>query len=442
MAAVEVDTRQAWSAPVLARVNVATGDGRIMREITWRELPLPLKWQKADQPGHDQSIIVGRIDVIEMSDETTVTARGVFDSSPDAQEAARLVREKMLRGVSVDGGAVEVQVTEGEDGVELLEFLSYEIAAATLVSVPAFPDAAIMLDLDGDGEPDEIEGEAPEAALQQPAPLPVLTAAAPGPDAPSPELFAKPGCTRREPLHIEQVGAHEYVWGHIAGFGECYRGTPAGVCLEPPRSRTGYAHFRIGSVLCSDGTLVATGPITLGGTHAPKRLGGRWVGPTEALRHYEDTTMAVADVACGEDEWGIWVAGIIRPGTTPETVHALRASAPSGDWREVGGNLELVAVHAVNMPGFPPPKDSAYVANGRVMALVASGAPPEAGGSCGCGTGAAHGDTALEALAERVDEIHRIVTAPIRAEKLAALDAEFGEATEERITALDAEMAR
>jgi hypothetical protein len=53
-------------------------------------------------------------------------------------------------------------------------------------------------------------------------------------------------------------------------------------------------------------------------------------------------------------------------------VRALRASAPSGDWRPINGSLELVAVCQVNVPGFPLAR--AMVASGKIMALVAAGA--------------------------------------------------------------------
>jgi hypothetical protein len=53
-------------------------------------------------------------------------------------------------------------------------------------------------------------------------------------------------------------------------------------------------------------------------------------------------------------------------------IRALRASAPSGDWRPINGSLELVAVCQVNVPGFPIAR--ALVASGKVMALVAAGA--------------------------------------------------------------------
>ena len=72
----------------------------------------------------------------------------------------------------------------------------------------------------------------------------------------------------------------------------------------------------------------------------------------------------------GEDEYGIWVAGAVRPDATEEQIRKLRASSISGDWRNIGGQLELVAALCVNQPGFP----LAVVAHGRREALVAYGA--------------------------------------------------------------------
>jgi hypothetical protein len=92
----------------------------------------------------------------------------------------------------------------------------------------------------------------------------------------------------------------------------------------------------------------------------------------EAVKHYDDTASAIADVHAGEDAYGIWVSGSLRSNAQPEQIRALRASAPSGDWRPIRGALELVAVCQVNVPGFPIAR--ARVASGAVMALVAAGA--------------------------------------------------------------------
>ncbi len=81
-------------------------------------------------------------------------------------------------------------------------------------------------------------------------------------------------------------------------------------------------------------------------------------------------------MAVGNDRHGIWVAGAVRPSADSSRVHELRASGQlSGDWRRIGGQLRLVGLLAVNVPGFPVPKMRARVASGAQMALVAAGRP-------------------------------------------------------------------
>jgi hypothetical protein len=108
------------------------------------------------------------------------------------------------------------------------------------------------------------------------------------------------------------------------------------------------------------------GRITLDTTHA-----GRRHGPADTIAHYEHTGLGVAHVSAGEDAHGIWVSGAVAPGVSEDQIARLRVSPLSGDWRSVGGQLELVAALAVNSPGFPVPR--ALVASGRVHSLQASG---------------------------------------------------------------------
>ena len=138
--------------------------------------------------------------------------------------------------------------------------------------------------------------------------------------------------------------------------------------MTAPHSASNYAYFRTGSVLTDDGE-VATGRITMDTKHA-----GRAMSASATVTHYENTGAGVADVAAGEDAYGIWIAGAIRPGVTDEQVRTLRASPLSGDWRKVRGSLELMAALAVNTPGFPVPRPAALAASGfEVESLVASG---------------------------------------------------------------------
>jgi hypothetical protein len=182
-------------------------------------------------------------------------------------------------------------------------------------------------------------------------------------EAPPAAWFAQPTFTGPTPLTVTADGR---VFGHAAAWDTCHIGLPG--CTTAPRSQTDYAYFKTGEVLTADGERVPVGQITMGAGHAPLDM-----SPRQAAAHYDNVATAVADVNAGEDEFGIWVAGALRPGVRPEQVHTLRASAVSGDWRWIGKGHEMVGLLAVNVPGFPIPRQEpkARVASGRVDALVA-----------------------------------------------------------------------
>jgi hypothetical protein len=161
------------------------------------------------------------------------------------------------------------------------------------------------------------------------------------------------------------VDANGHVYGHIAAWHVNHIGMPRST--RPPRSRSKYSYFHTGVVKTDTGADVPVGQLTLAGGHADLQANA-----SQAAKHYDDTASAIADVHMGEDEYGIWCSGSLRPEATESQIRALRASAPSGDWRPINGSLELVAVCQVNVPGFPIAR--ALVASGKVMALVAAGA--------------------------------------------------------------------
>ncbi len=237
------------------------------------------------------------------------------------------------------------------------------------------------------------------------------------PDAPPEDWFTEPEMTEPQPLTVEDNG---YVHGLIAAWGTCHTGY-GDQCVTPPHSQTDYAYFRTGAVRTAEGTQIPTGRITVNTGHA-----GMAMSASQAAAHYDHTGAAVADVVAGENEYGIWVAGAVRPGTTAEQVAVLRASPPSGDWRTVRGSLELVGVLGVNTPGFPVPRKLALAASGAPAALVAgmdNAEPevtrlPEPCTSC---------DEAAALLAELqatvIAELHSEVTAAGQADLLAELTA-------------------
>lgn len=158
------------------------------------------------------------------------------------------------------------------------------------------------------------------------------------------------------------------VYGHAAPWGECHVGYQQ-ECITLPREDA-HPYFMTGEVICADGSRVAVGQITLGTGHAPLSYGA-----SRAAEHYDNTGAVVADVAVGNDRFGLWVAGAVRPSVAASRVHELRASGRlSGDWRRIGGKLRLVGLLAVNVPGFPLPAPRARVASGAPLALVAAGA--------------------------------------------------------------------
>lgn len=178
---------------------------------------------------------------------------------------------------------------------------------------------------------------------------------------PPDDWFLDPKLNGPTPLAVTADGQ---VLGHLALWNTCHVGIQD-QCVMAPRTATGYKYFRNGSVLTASGETIPVGRITLGTGHASTRLG--WI---PAADHYDNTGTAVAVVASGEDQWGIWVAGSVVPGIPELKVAELRRSPLSGDWRRINGNLELVAALAVNTPGFPI---VAMTASGEVETLCAAG---------------------------------------------------------------------
>ena len=370
-----------FSIPLVIPEEIESGDGRKFEKgaIEIRELPLPLLWQVKTGEGHNGSVVVRRIDYMERIESDMGNgignATGVFDQGEYGQEAERLVRNGFIRGVSADLDQFEAsqetdqkdnqQEDSGKIGTDKLVITHARVMAVTLVPKPAFQECQIYLVDDEKQEdtviPDGIYVDEMDA-VEASALVACGVVAGAIPVVPPSSWFENPKLNKATPLTVDDEGR---VFGHIAAWHVDHIGMSFGT--KPPRSRSKYAYFHTGVVRTDSGKDVPVGQLTLAGGHASLEASA-----AEAVRHYDDTASAIADVHAGEDAHGIWVAGALRPGTTPEQVRALRASAPSGDWRPVKGQLELVAVCQVNVPGFPIAR--ARVASGAVMALVAAGA--------------------------------------------------------------------
>jgi hypothetical protein len=308
-----------------------------------------------------------------------------------------MIKGEFIRGVSIDADSIadaDVEyvfpedINEGmdEEG-DLFEMLFAQpekvifhggrIRAATLVDIPAFAEAYVaLLDEAGaivaGGQPvgeDAIQ----TVAAQEPEPVRALraVAASGGVWKPPAAWFSDPKLSLPTPITVTDDGR---IYGHAAQWGVCHIGYD-GVCVQAPHEDE-HPYYRTGEIVCADGGRVAVGQITVGTGHADTHLGAN-----PAAEHYDNTGAAVADVSVGNDQHGIWVAGAVRPGADPLRVYELQAAGQvSGDWRRIGGQLRLVGLLAVNVPGFPVPKMRARVAGGQVQALVAAGRPTVAFG--------------------------------------------------------------
>lgn len=338
-----------WSA-VLARLDVPTGDGRVIAGTggSSRDLPLPLLYQRETSDGHDGSVVVGRIESLRIGDGMVTATGSMLEDGWSAMESI----EAGVIGPSVDLDDIEYVVDD--DGMMVIT--QWRIAGATLVAIPAFAGVSITMD------PESVERlDTDEPAVMWASAAPVVL--------PPAEWFTAPDLDRLTPITVSDSGR---VFGHMAGWDTCHVGMPG--CVTPPASPSGYSYFHVGSQRVQEGATVPVGTLTVGGGHAGASLGFR-----PAQQHYDDVATGVAKVVAGEDEFGIWVAGWILPDADEKAREQFMSLPVSGDWREIGGELEMIAVCSVNTPGFPVPRARVNFALGSQKSLIASGLRPVAG---------------------------------------------------------------
>lgn len=338
-----------WSA-VLARTGVPTGDGRILAPAggTSRDLPRPLSWQPESGDGHDGSMVVGRIESLRFENGMVTATGTMLDSAP--YQVVELLEARVI-GPSVDLDDIEYVMDEQERIV----LTQWRVAGATLVAIPAFADVSLTLD----PEPVEaMDGPRPTTAGEAEDFFGEWLAASGAPVLPSADWFAP--YEGDQPLTVTPEGR---VFGLIAPWGQCHIGLPG--CVTAPSSQTDYTYFHTGWQDVVEGGGMAVGTLTAGPRHADPKLAYQ-----AAMQHYDDVNAAVARVVAGENEHGIWVSGWIIPDAKPEAVEVFKSSPVSGDWRRIGGSLELVAVCSVNTPGFPVPRARVAFSAGHQRTLV------------------------------------------------------------------------
>jgi 2'-5' RNA ligase len=367
--------------------------------FTHRPLPLPLKWQRTDEGGHTTSVVVGSMDKLDILDDGVWGEGEMFDDvSPtvmprlaeDVAEAKELLSRKVI-GPSVDpGSARAVTVMKGSDKplddqaieqywmrhgtlpeTELL-FTNYEIAAATLVPVPAFAQCRPFELFDAPAETVAADARSLVAAA---TPMPAL----------DPALFQNPNLSTYTPATMVDLGnGWTHVFGHVAAHRTCHVGM-RGVCTTAPYSDHDYMPFHRYSVTKGGHELpVVAGRLT-SGLGRMENLCGCHPGNDDhacgnlsmggAVAHH-DRMEVLAYVCVGEDEAldAVWFSGVLNPEASEEARQVLSRRKVSGDWREYGASMELVEVLVLarREPGFPLPRMS--MENGRQLSLTAAGA--------------------------------------------------------------------
>lgn len=243
---------------------------------------------------------------------------------------------------------------------------------------------------------------ASEADSEEEAEVSLIAAA--GPLRPPAAWFEDPKLPGPTAMTITDDGR---IYGHVAVWGACHVGF-SNTCVTPPTSPSSYKHFHVGEVVCEDGTRVAVGNLTLGGRHADVRLAYR-----SAIEHYDVSGAGVAVVRCYEDEFGIAFAGALAPGTTEEQVYDMRRSPVSGDWRRVGGELEMIGVLSVNAGGFNTPRFATDEAGRTALVAAPSVRPMDEEAIVAAAGGGRKGSLSQ---AELIARITRDATAAVRRE--------------------------
>ncbi|AYB70553.1 capsid maturation protease and MuF-like fusion protein [Mycobacterium phage Serendipitous] len=383
------ETFRTFTDAVIALLGVSTSDDRMIAtdaELSYRSFPHPLMWMKqtgSGYGGHTEAFTVGAIESARVEGDK-VLGSGYLLNTPEADEAAGELAHKVT-APSVDLAQTEWKLTD-EDGNEITEeewwdlpidakvlqcITAAELIGTTLVAKPAFGDTSITLNAERESRDIAVVASAAEEFRPRVYPA---------------EMFAAPGLT--EPTLPTMDPETGRFYGHLACFGACHRSIQS-KCVMAPKSPSDYAHFHTSpAVRLDDGRSLPVGRLTVGTGHAPDHVNGR-----VAAAHYDNTGACFALVRVYETEVGIEFSGVAHPQATPEQIEMGITAPLSGDWRDFGQGLELVAALAVNTPGFAARgrEDSM----GRPVALVASlGPAPSA---------SAQGQAAL--TAESISEI-------------------------------------
>ncbi|EIC63644.1 hypothetical protein [Mycobacteroides abscessus] len=362
----EPEMFRTFTDQALAPIGENTDDRRRFAkdiEMSFRSFPQPLMWCRQSKGGHDDSFTVGVIESARVEGDKLL-ASGYLLNTPEADEMA-MQNAHGVSNPSVDLGAADYTFTDA-DGNELdddaifdalffgegelyYNFTKAKLLGATMVSTPAF-DTRVRLD--AERSPREVS----LVASAQQAFAPKVYAR---------KMFEDP---KLSGLTLPTIDDNGRIYGHLAAFGACHRSIQDS-CTLVPKSNSGYREFHTSpAVRLDDGTRLPVGRLTVGCGHADTRLPA-----IPAAAHYDNAGSAFALVRVGEDKHGIWFSGVAAPWATPEQIEMGLSAPLSGDWRNFGQGLELVAALAVNTPGFNVRAGGTTDDEGLPFAMVASG---------------------------------------------------------------------
>jgi hypothetical protein len=389
----------------------ATGDGRDFSGCAWSWRDpnvslLPVMLQTETEIAHFGATLAGYVAELHMNG-TNVGASGRFYATDRGREARDYLLGGRRFGVSVDPGAVDLDwncVEEDEDGwcvADELIFHAYQIIGLTMTPFPGFAEAAIQLRAAASESGDSTESSDGEDAAQS-ARQPALAAAASTmlsfPIAPPPAWFEIPEPQAGqagmldvygmpvEELLIEQPNGglavpltildDGRVFGHVAQWEQPHVGyVNARRQVTAPDSRAAYAHFHVGSCVLDDRSRLAVGNAVFGCEHAPLReADGSVVSAATARDYYAHSGAGWAQLRVTSGEHGAWACGALRPDLSELQLRILRSLTLSGDWRELGGGLELIGVLAVNVPGFPIAREALAASGVELLPEAHAGA--------------------------------------------------------------------
>lgn len=374
---------EAWSG-TLAFEGVETGDGRLfaLGSLDWAPLPEPLMYQPANVGGHNESFIVGEIAQIGRRGNELFGWGTVFGNALAGEHGPGIRNMMKVGGVSVDvdnvkDADVEYVYREVGDGLagdvspfgkpEMTIFHRGRIRGATLVAFPAFVGAelsfvgepsvttASTLTDDDCGCKGESEGVIVAASH-------TITI----PDLPQASWFSEPtDVSIHGAVTVTDAGR---VYGYLAPNGVTHRGKKTRV----PMRNVDYSRWMNKETIVEGGGRVVTGVITMNCGHAPTMGYGTLA---DRIEHYDNSCSIVANVRIGENKNGVWIAGALTYGVTPDQVTRMLGCQLSGDWQphpDRPGVREFIAALLVPVPGFPMARTMASVTyeDGVVTASV------------------------------------------------------------------------